>query len=100
MTIHVPQAFVRRRRSSPDFAALDPGYLLEAETRGGYIRCMADTFKCPHCSALYEIIAHEKTVSDDKDVAHCQVCGKRMHAMEGSRILRYELIRMPDGTNV
>jgi transcription elongation factor Elf1 len=78
----------------------NPGYLLEAETRRGYIRRMAETFKCPHCGALYEIIAHERTVSDDKDVADCQVCGKRMHATDGSRILRYELVRMPDGTNV
>jgi predicted RNA-binding Zn-ribbon protein involved in translation (DUF1610 family) len=84
----------------PDFAALNPSYLLEAETWRGYIRSMAETFKCPHCGALYEIIAHERTVSDDKDVADCQVCGKRINAPNGSRILRYELVRMPDGTNV
>jgi hypothetical protein len=29
---------------------------------------MADTFKCPHCGALYEI-AYEKIVSDDKHAA-------------------------------
>jgi hypothetical protein len=77
-----------------------PGYLLEAETWRGYIRSMAETFKCPHCGALYEIVAHERTVSDDRDVADCQVCGRRMDATNGSRILRYELVRMPDGTNV
>ena len=83
-----------------DFAAFNPGYLLEAETWRGYIRRMAETFKCPHCGALYEVIAHERIVSDDKDVADCQVCGKRMDATNDSRILRYELVRMPDGTNV
>jgi transcription elongation factor Elf1 len=61
---------------------------------------MAETFKCPHCGALYEIIADEKTVSDDKDAADCRVCGKQMDVSKGSSILRYELVKMPDGTNV
>jgi transcription elongation factor Elf1 len=65
-----------------------------------YSLSMTETFKCPHCGALYEIIAHEKTVSDDKNAAECKVCGKRMSATNDSRILRYELVRMPDGTNV
>jgi predicted RNA-binding Zn-ribbon protein involved in translation (DUF1610 family) len=90
----MPQVLVCRRRNSSAAASL------EAETGRGYIRSMAETFKCPHCGALYEIIAHERTVSDDKDVADCQVCGRRMDATNGSRILRYELVRMPDGTNV
>jgi predicted Zn finger-like uncharacterized protein len=64
-----------------------------------YISEMAENFKCPHCGALYEI-THEKTVSQDKTAAHCQVCGKRMDSTNGSIILHYELIRMPDGTNV
>jgi transcription elongation factor Elf1 len=61
---------------------------------------MAETFKCPHCGALYEIIADEKTVSDDKDAADCRVCGKQMDVSKSSSILRYELVKMPDGTNV
>ena len=60
---------------------------------------MAEPFKCPHCGALYDIIADEKTVSDDKDAAECQVCGKQMDVTKGS-IPRYELVKMPDGTNV
>jgi predicted Zn finger-like uncharacterized protein len=60
---------------------------------------MADTFKCPHCGALYEI-AYEKIVSDDKHAADCQVCGKRMDSTNGSSTPCYELVRMPDGTNV
>jgi hypothetical protein len=50
-------------------------------------------------AALYETITDEKTVSEDKDAANCRVCGKQMDATKGS-ILRYELVKMPDGTNV
>ena len=57
---------------------------------------MAKTFKCPHCGALYEI-TYEKTVSHDKHAADCQVCGKQM---DSTSIPRYELVKMPDGTNV
>ena len=60
---------------------------------------MAETFKCPHCGALYEI-KYEKTVSHDKHAADCQVCGKQMDPMNSSSIPRYELVTMPDGTNV
>jgi transcription elongation factor Elf1 len=61
---------------------------------------MAETFKCPHCGALYEIITYEKTVPHDKDAADCQVCGKQMDMTNGSSIPHYELVKMPDGTNV
>ena len=60
---------------------------------------MAETFKCPHCGALYEI-TYEKIASDDKHSADCQVCGKQMDSTNGSRIPCYELVKMPDGTNV
>jgi hypothetical protein len=53
----------------------------------------------PHCGALYEIW-HDKAVTDDNRPAHCQVCGKEMDARNGTRILHYELVKMPDGTNV
>ena len=61
---------------------------------------MAETFKCPQCGALYEIITNEKTVSEDKDAANCRLCGKQMPLTKGSSILRYELVQMPDGTKV
>jgi transcription elongation factor Elf1 len=60
---------------------------------------MSETFKCPHCGALYEI-TYEKTASHDKDAADCRVCGKQMGSPNGSSIPHYELVRMPDGTNV
>jgi hypothetical protein len=61
---------------------------------------MAETFKCPHCGALYEIITDEKTVSDDKDAGDRRVCGKPMDVTKGPSILHYELVKTPDGTNV
>jgi predicted Zn finger-like uncharacterized protein len=60
---------------------------------------MAETFKCPHCGALYEI-TYEKIASDDKHSADCQVCGKQMDSTNRSSIPCYELVKMPDGTNV
>jgi hypothetical protein len=41
---------------------------------------MLETFKCPHCGALYEV-TYKKTVSADKAAANCQVCGKQMESM-------------------
>lgn len=60
---------------------------------------MAETFKCPHCGALYEI-RYDKAVSEGNHLADCQVCGKQMDARNGSSIRCYELVKMPDGTNV
>jgi len=60
---------------------------------------MAETFKCPHCGALYEIISDEKIVSEYTGAADCRLCGKQMDVTKGSN-LRYELVQMPDGTNV
>jgi hypothetical protein len=57
---------------------------------------MAETLKCPHCGALYEI-THDKAVSRTAD---CQVCGKQMVSTNGSSIPCCELVKMPDGTNV
>jgi hypothetical protein len=53
----------------------------------------------PHCGAVYEI-RYDKVVSEDKRLAHCEVCGKRMDARNRSDIRHYELVKMPDGTNV
>jgi hypothetical protein len=41
---------------------------------------MAETFKYPHCGALYEIISDEKIVSEDTGAADCRLCGKQMGA--------------------
>jgi len=60
---------------------------------------MKETFKCPHCGALYEI-TYEKAVSHDNHAAGCQVALKQMDSTNGSSILCYELVKMPDATNV
>jgi hypothetical protein len=54
----------------------------------------------PPLRGSIEIITDEKTVSEDKDAADCRVCGKQMDLTKGSSVLRYELVKMPDGTNV
>jgi len=60
---------------------------------------MAETFKCPHCSAVYDV-KYGETASQEKHAADWQVCGRQMSSTHGSSIPRYELIKMPDGTNV
>ena len=77
------------------------GQLADGSSRSQpeYIFEMAETFRCPHCRALYEI-RYDKGVTDDNRLAHCQVCGKQMDARNGSSIRHYELVKMPDGTNV
>jgi hypothetical protein len=72
---------------------------LEADSRPAYICQMPETFKCPHCGALYQV-TYEKLVSPNKAAANCQVCGKQMDSTNGSSIPCYELVKMPDGTNV
>jgi Fe2+ or Zn2+ uptake regulation protein len=67
----------------------EPGGIGCEARSGGYIFEMAETFKCPHCGAVYEI-RHEKAVSEDN----------RLAARNGSDIRHYELVKMPDGTNV
>ena len=55
----------------------------------------------PPTAGLYmKSLQTRKTVSEDKDAANCRVCGKQMDVTKGSSILRYELVKMPDGTNV
>jgi hypothetical protein len=85
-------------RSALDFPLFDRRPV-EAETHPAYICQMPETFKCPHCGAVYEV-TYEKTVSPDKDAANCQVCGKQMVSTNASSIPHYELVKMPDGTNV
>jgi transcription initiation factor IIE alpha subunit len=61
---------------------------------------MAETFKCPHCGAMYEITPEKSVSHDEKDATDCQVCGKQMELTKSSRIRGYALVKMPDGTSV
>jgi hypothetical protein len=42
----------------------------------------------------------ESSASHDDHAADCQVCGKQLDSTDGSSIPCYELIKVPDGTNV
>ena len=88
-----PRCACRRRLSLFDQRPL------EADSRPAYICQMPETFKCPHCGALYQV-TYEKIVSPNKAAANCQVCGKQMVSTNASSIPHYELVKMPDGTNV
>ena len=60
---------------------------------------MTETLKCPHCGAVYEVI-YNRDISGDEHAADCQICGKQMVLPTGARIPHYELVKMPDGTDV
>jgi hypothetical protein len=60
---------------------------------------MAETYKCPHCGAVYDV-THGKAVSREEHAADCQVCGKPMPSRNGGTTPHYELVTMPDGTSV
>ena len=53
----------------------------------------------PSLRAVYEI-RYDEDVLSDEHAADCQVCGKKMGSTNGSNNVDYELIQMPDGTNV
>jgi hypothetical protein len=60
---------------------------------------MPETFKCPQCGALYDVI-HDKVPSEHRQAAHWEVCGRAMDTGSGPDAPHYELVRMPDGTAI
>jgi predicted Zn finger-like uncharacterized protein len=72
---------------------------METGTGRAYARCMPETYKCPHCGAVYDI-SYEKPVTDDRQRVDCEVCGQQMDSREGASFRHYELVAMPDGTAV
>jgi predicted Zn finger-like uncharacterized protein len=61
---------------------------------------MTETFKCPHCGAMYEITREKSVPHGERDATNCQICGQQMQSNNSSSIRGYELVRMPDGTSV
>jgi len=72
---------------------------MDAKNDRAYTWRMAETFKCAHCGALYEV-TYGKTPPGDRHAGHCQVCGRPMDTRSDGTIPHYELVRMPDGTNI
>ena len=60
---------------------------------------MPESYKCPHCGAVYEI-SNEKSATDETNPVSCQVCGQQMNSRDGASFRHYELVAMQDGTTV
>jgi hypothetical protein len=54
-------------------------------------------FKCPHCSAEYELIMTHISFRQ-RSYANCQVCWKAMYSWDSSRVPRFKLLVQPDNT--
>jgi hypothetical protein len=54
-------------------------------------------FKCPHCSAEYEMIMTHISFRQ-VSYANCQVCWKTMYSWASSRVPRFTLLVQPDNT--
>jgi hypothetical protein len=54
-------------------------------------------FKCPHCSAEYEMIMTHVSFRQ-RSYANCQVCWKAMYSWVGNRVPRFTLLVQPDNT--
>jgi transposase-like protein len=54
-------------------------------------------FKCPHCSAEYEMIMTNISFRQ-RSYAACQVCSKAMYSWDGTKVPRFTLLVQPDNT--
>jgi transcription elongation factor Elf1 len=54
-------------------------------------------FKCPHCSAQYEMIMTHISFRQ-RSYATCQVCWKAMYSWASTRVPRFTLLVQPDNT--
>ena len=55
-------------------------------------------FKCPHCSAEYEMIMTHISFRQ-RSYANCQVCWKAMYSWASTRVPRFTLLVQPDNTS-
>ena len=53
-----------------------------------------------HLAALAIDVIYNRGISGDEHAADCQICGKQMVLPTGAGIPHYELVKMPDGTDV
>ena len=54
-------------------------------------------FKCPHCSAEYEMIMTHISFRQ-LSYANCQVCWKPMYSWASTKVPRFTLLVQPDNT--
>jgi DNA-directed RNA polymerase subunit RPC12/RpoP len=54
-------------------------------------------FKCPHCSAEYELIMAYISFRQ-RSYATCQECGKAMYSWDSSRVPRFTRVMHQDNT--
>jgi len=54
-------------------------------------------FKCPHCSAEYEMIITHISFRQ-VSYANCQLCWKPMYSWASTRVPRFTLLVQPDNT--
>jgi predicted Zn finger-like uncharacterized protein len=52
-----------------------------------------NTFTCPNCQALYEIVKVEAGPETEKREIICRACGGSLTAREGEFVLKYFLLR-------
>jgi transposase-like protein len=70
-----------------------------AETAHTVAEAMTMTiFKCPHCSAEYEMIMTNISFRQ-RSYAACQVCSKAMYSWDGTKVPRFTLLVQPDNTS-
>jgi transcription elongation factor Elf1 len=56
-------------------------------------RTAFNSFTCPNCQALYQIVKVEAGPETDSREIVCRVCGGPLAAREGKFILKYFLLR-------
>ena len=52
-----------------------------------------NSFTCPNCQALYEIVRMEAGPETDSREIVCRACGSPLVAREGKFVLKYFLLR-------
>jgi hypothetical protein len=91
-------AFSTARAPRPPRASA--GEQLEVAAKLAHTMAMTTTmtiFKCPHCSAQYEMIMTHISFRQ-RSYATCQVCWKAMYSWASTRVPRFTLLVQPDNT--
>jgi len=57
---------------------------------------LLNTFMCPHCRALYQIVKVEAGPETDSREIVCRACGGPLTGREGKLVLKYFLLRKAD----